>query len=105
MKTKLTKLTSRKFLLSVISMLSGIALLCGANQETVAVLSGAAMTVIPALVYCIMEGKIDAVSAEQTKIAITEAADALGVDASVQHLIQAAGELITAAAKATKEHP
>jgi hypothetical protein len=51
MKQTLQKLTSRKFLLSVISMLAGIAALCGADETIVAIIAGAAMTVLPALVY------------------------------------------------------
>ena len=64
MKAMLVKLTSRKFLLSAISMTAGIALLCGADADVVATLSGAAMTVIPALLYCIVEGRIDAASSK-----------------------------------------
>ena len=40
MKQTLQKLTSRKFLLSVVSMLAGIAALCGANETVVAIVAG-----------------------------------------------------------------
>ena len=58
--TLIKKLTSRKFIVSVISLVSGIALLFGADTDTVDTLSAAAMILLPTLIYCITEGKIDA---------------------------------------------
>ena len=58
--TLIKKLTSRKFIVSVISLASGIALLFGADGDTVDTLSAAAMILLPTLIYCITEGKIDA---------------------------------------------
>ena len=58
--TIIKKLTSRKFIVSVISLISGIALLLGADGDTVETISAAAMILAPTLIYCITEGKIDA---------------------------------------------
>lgn len=96
MKQTLQKLTSRKFLLSVISMLAGIAALCGADETIVAIIAGAAMTVLPALVYCITEGRIDAASVLAAKQAVTDAAEALGASEVTQAVIDAAGDMLAA---------
>ena len=96
MKQTLQKLTSRKFLLSVISMLAGIAALCGADETIVAIIAGAAMTVLPALVYCITEGRIDAASVLAAKQAVTDAAEALGASETTQAVIDAAGDMLAA---------
>jgi hypothetical protein len=96
MKQTLQKLTSRKFLLSVISMLAGIAALCGADETIVAIIAGAAMTVLPALVYCITEGRIDAASVLAAKQAVTDAAEALGANEATQAVIDAAGDMLAA---------
>jgi hypothetical protein len=96
MKQTLQKLTSRKFLLSVISMLAGIAALCGADETIVAIIAGAAMTVLPALVYCITEGRIDAASVHAAKEAVMDAAESLGAGETVQNIIGATGDLLAA---------
>jgi hypothetical protein len=96
MKQTLQKLTSRKFLLSVISMLAGIAALCGADETIVAIIAGAAMTVLPALVYCITEGRIDTASVLAAKQAVTDAAEALGANEATQAVIDAAGDMLAA---------
>ncbi len=96
MKPTLQKLTSRKFLLSVVSMLAGIAALCGADKTVVAIVAGAAMTVLPALVYCITEGRIDATSVLAAKQAVADAAKSLGADDTTQSLIDATGGALAA---------
>ena len=93
MNSFLKKLTSRKFLLSCVSMGAGIALLCGADATTVSVLSGALMTVLPSLVYCLIEGRIDSASVESSKAAILSAADALGVQPPLTDVLEAAGDM------------
>ena len=94
MNTFLKKLTSRKFLLSVISMAAGLAALCGADETIVSVVAGALMTVLPAVVYCITEGRIDEASAKAVQGAVVDAAAALGADKQVQTVLQAAGDLL-----------
>lgn len=96
MTSTLKKLTSRKFLLSLVSMAAGIALLCGADATTVSVLAGAAMTVLPSLVYCLIEGRIDSAAVTASKEAILGAAEDLGADEPLQAVIDAAGDMLAA---------
>lgn len=90
----LKKLTSRKFLLSAISMAAGLAALCGADETIVSVIAGALMTVLPAVVYCITEGRIDEASAKAVQGAVVDAAAALGADKRLQTVLLAAGDLL-----------
>lgn len=90
------KLTSRKFLLSCVSMAAGIALLCGADATVVSVLAGAAMTVLPSLVYCLIEGRIDSAAVTASKEAILGAADDLGAGEPIKDIIDAAGDMLSA---------
>ena len=94
MNPTLKKLTSRKFLLAVVSMAAGIAALCGADERIVSIVAGAAMTVLPAVVYCITEGRIDAASAQAVTGAVLDASAALGADRQVQSVLGAAGDLL-----------
>lgn len=68
------KLTSRKFIIAVISIISGICLLLGADSDTVSIISGGAMIILPAVAYCIAEGKIDA---ENVKLISSALADTI----------------------------
>lgn len=88
------KLISRKFLLSLVSMSAGIALLCGADEAVVSVIAGAAMTVLPSLVYCLIEGRIDSAAVKEGKGAILKAADDLGADGPLKGVIDAAGDML-----------
>lgn len=96
MKQYLKKFTSRKFLLSVISMVAGLAALCGADETVVSIIAGAAMTALPAIVYCITEGRIDAASAKTVGEAVVDASAALGADRHVQDVLHAAGDMLAA---------
>jgi hypothetical protein len=96
MKSWITKLISRKFLLSAISMAAGIAALCGADATVVSVVAGASMIVLPALVYCVTEGRIDAASVHAAKEAVMDAAESLGAGETVQNIIGATGDLLAA---------
>lgn len=72
MKKILEKLFSRKFLVSAVSMIAGVAALCGADLDTVRVLAGTAMTLLPALIYCISEGRVDAATVDLLTRAVQE---------------------------------
>ena len=52
--------------------------------------------VIPALLYCIVEGRIDAASVKQATGALGDAATALGADPAVKTVIDAAGDALGA---------
>ncbi len=71
------KLTSRKFIVAVISIISGICLLLGADCDTVSVISGGAMIILPSVAYCIAEGKIDAENVKAISSAIKDTVNAL----------------------------
>lgn len=107
MKQYLRKFTSRKFLLSVISMAAGLAALCGADETIVSIVAGAAMTALPAIVYCITEGRIDAASAKAIGGAVVNASAALGADRHVQDVLHAAGDMLAAMGEqdSTKQDP
>ncbi len=68
--TIIKKLTSRKFIVSLITVISGIALLLGADGDTVETISAAAMILAPSIIYCITEGRIDASALSSLKDAL-----------------------------------
>ena len=67
------KLTSRKFIVSIISIISGVALLFGADIDTVKTVSAACMIALPSIVYCVLEGRID----EKSILCISDAMNKL----------------------------
>ena len=92
-KTILEKLTSRKFIVTVITAIAGIITMIIGESETVQVIAGAAMTIVPAIVYCVMEGTIDAKSVKTISDATADAAEKLGADKKVVNVIEQAGEI------------
>jgi len=80
------KLTSRKFIISAISALAGIVTIIFGHGQEVNVIAGALMTIVPALVYCIMEGKIDAASVKAIGEAASDAAEQLGADKAADYI-------------------
>ena len=58
------KFTSRKFWVTLVSVLTGVAQLLGADGELAGILGGVALALIPSVIYVITEGKIDAESAK-----------------------------------------
>ncbi len=61
----ISKLTSRKFWVAMISTFVGIAELFGAEGELVSVIVGSLLALLPSLIYIITEGKIDAAGAQK----------------------------------------
>ena len=80
--TWIQKWTSRKFLLAALTALTGISTLIFGENAVVQTVMGALMVILPATVYCITEGKIDAASMHQISSAVTEAAQELGATES-----------------------
>lgn len=72
------KLTSRKFIISAISAISGVVVAIIGHAQEVTVISGMLMSVVPSVVYCIMEGKIDAASVKTIGSAASSAAEMFG---------------------------
>ena len=58
------KLTSRKFWMSLVALISGIMLAFRADKNTVESVSGIIMAVGSVLAYCIGEGLVDAAGAK-----------------------------------------
>lgn len=92
-KNILAKLTSRKFIVTAITAIAGIVTLIIGENEAVQIIAGAAMTIVPTIVYCIMEGAIDARSVKTITDATADAAEKLGADKKVIDTIEQAGEV------------
>lgn len=85
------KLTSRKFILSVITAITGIiTMILGGENEIVQTIAGAAMTIIPTIVYCLMEGFIDSQSVKTITNATMDMAEKLGAD---ENTVDAIGKI------------
>lgn len=92
-KNILEKLTSRKFIVTAITAIAGIITMFVGENVVVQTLAGAAMTILPTIVYCLMEGVIDAKSVETITRATAEAAEKLGADDKVVEVIEQIGEV------------
>ena len=92
-KSVLEKLTSRKFIVTAITAIAGIITLIIGENEVVQIVAGALMTVIPTIVYCIMEGTIDAKSVKTITDATVDVAEKLGADDKVVDAIEKVGEV------------
>lgn len=97
------KLTSRKFIVTVLTAIAGIITAIIGENETVTILVGAAMTIVPTIVYCIMEGVIDAKSVKTIAEATADAAEKLGANDTVVDTIEQAGEIAESFMEESKE--
>lgn len=94
MKEKLIqKLTSRKFIVTIITAITGIITMIIGDNEVVQIISGAAMTIVPTIVYCIMEGVIDAQSVKAITDATADAAEKLGAKEEVVETLEQIGKM------------
>lgn len=92
MKTNLIrKITSRKFIIAVITAIVGIITMFVGDSEVVNVIAGAAMTIIPTIVYCIVEGVVDAKSVGIIVDATIDAAEKLGADENTVGVLEQMG--------------
>ena len=64
----LAKLTSRKFWITIISIIAGILSLLGTDDQIITAVSSIALILVPAIIYIITEGKIDAAALQQIDI-------------------------------------
>lgn len=87
------KLTSRKFIIAAITAIAGLITLFVGDNEVVQIIAGAAMTIVPTVVYCIMEGVVDAASVKTVADATAEAAEKLGASDVAVNAIENAGNL------------
>ena len=89
--TIIKKLTSRKFIVTVITAITGIITLFIGDNEVAKVVAGSAMTVVPTVVYCLMEGMIDAKSIKIITEVATDTAEKLGADDATVEVIEQIG--------------
>lgn len=80
------KLTSRKFIISALSALAGILIALVGHEQEITAAAGALMCIVPAVVYCIMEGRIDAASVKAIGDAAAKAAEDLGAVTAAKHI-------------------
>ena len=81
------KLTSRKFIVTLITAIAGIITAIIGENETVQIIVGAAMTIIPTIVYCITEGVLDAKSVKTIVDATAEAAEKLSAKENTEEKV------------------
>ena len=92
-KTILEKLTSRKFIVTVITAITGIITMIIGENEVVQLVAGAAMTIIPTIVYCITEGVIDSRSVKTIADTTMDVAEKLGANEKVLDTIETVGKI------------
>ena len=102
-KNILDKLTSRKFIVAAITVVAGIVTMIIGDNEIVQIIAGAAMTIVPTVVYCIMEGMVDAKSVDSIADATADAAEKLGVKDNVVDMIEQAGDVIESLVETEKK--
>lgn len=93
MKKFLEKLTSRKFIVTAITTITGIITMIIGENEIVNIIASALMVLIPTVVYCITEGVIDAKSVKTITDTVADTAEKLGADDKIVNAIEKAGEV------------
>lgn len=93
MKNFITKITSRKFIVTAISTIAGIITLIVGDNAVVDIIASALMVVIPTIVYCITEGVLDAKSIKTITETVADTAEKLGADDKVVDAIDKVGEI------------
>ena len=82
MKEILKKLTSRKLWMAVAGIATGVAIALGVDASDIDVIAGAVVSVISAVTYIVVEGKVDA---ESVKNAIESTQEAIDVIESIKN--------------------
>ena len=90
--TIIKKLTSRKFIVSVITLIAGVVTMIVGHEHEVTTIAGALMSIVPAIVYCIVEGSVDAASVKTVTDAASGAAEDLGYDKAAD-VIEQVGDI------------
>lgn len=91
----LKKFTSRKFLASLAPVITGILVMIFGHEQEVSVIVGALAVIVPSVVYCIVEGRLDAKKMKESLEAAAEAAEKLEYD-KVGEIIKGAGAIAEA---------
>ena len=87
------KFTSRKFIVTAISIIAGVITLFVGENEIVQIVASALMTIIPTIVYCITEGVVDAKSVKTITETVADTAEKLGVSKENVEIIEKVGEI------------
>ena len=82
MKDILRKLSSRKLWMAVAGIVTGVAIALGVDASDIEVIVGAVVSVISAITYIVVEGKVDA---ESVKNAIESTQEAIDVIESIKN--------------------
>ena len=72
-----SKLTSRKLWLAIAGIATGVAMVLGVDGSEITSVAGGVVSLISAVVYIIIEGKIDAERVKNTIIDVQEAVDTI----------------------------
>lgn len=92
-KDLIKKLTSRKFIVTLIPAITGIITLFIGENAIVNTISSLLMVVAPTIVYCIVEGVCDAKSIKTITEASVKAAEELGASDNTTKVIEQIGEV------------
>ena len=71
------KLTSRKLWLAIAGVATGIATVLGADASEIQTVAGAVVSLVSAVAYIIVEGKVDAASVQNTVLTVEDALEVL----------------------------
>ena len=93
MKKIIEKLTSRKFIVTAITTITGVITLIIGENEIVNTVASALMVLVPTVVYCITEGVIDAKSVKIITDTVVDTAEKLGADDKTIEVIDKIGDI------------
>lgn len=85
MKTIIAKLSSRKFWIAVSQIIAGILILCNFSETTAGLIAGSVVSCSSAIIYLVVEGKIDVANAQKAAVNIIDTIDCLS-DADLSKL-------------------
>ena len=76
-KNIIRKLTSRKLWLAIAGVATGIAMVLGADASEIQTVAGAVTSLVSAVAYIIVEGRVDAASVQNTVLTVEDALEVL----------------------------
>ena len=91
----LSKFTSRKFIAALFSLLTGVLIMAFGHAQEINVIMGALAVIVPSVVYCVVEGRLDAKKMKESLEAAAEAAEQLKLE-QVGEIIRGTGAIADA---------
>lgn len=76
-KNLIRKLTSRKLWLAIAGVATGIAMVLGADASEIQTVAGAITSLVSAVTYIIVEGRVDAANVQNAVLAIEDALEVI----------------------------